>query len=286
MKRLAAGCLALMAMACPAKDHNQNLAPQVRSEIQRRAPDVKITILDPHSLQLEVADGSTLTMHLHNLEASCDAEPDHCSEALEAHVKSTLEQLRQLTDPALSTELLRATLKNDDYMKSVRELDAPGADSANNRLVSKRLAGDVWTVVVVDMPTSMRMLNYGDLAELQISADEAMTDALKNLDSLPEVEPTVLKDSKVRALITQDSYGSARMLLVDRWKKRTSGLDGDLVAAVPARDVVLYTGSQNSEDVAALHLLARRMSDKEAYGLSSQLFRFTGDGWEPYSPEP
>ena len=82
-----------------------------------------------------------------------------------------------------------------------------------------------------------------------------------------------------------DSYEAARLLLHEPWGALADTVPGDLVVAAPSREVVLFTGSEDSTGLFLLNELATEMTES-AHGLSSQLLHWTPEGWETVNIEP
>jgi uncharacterized protein YtpQ (UPF0354 family) len=76
-------------------------------------------------------------------------------------------------------------------------------------------------------------------------------------------------------MITADgSYESSLLLLDDLWSKGDvpAKVDGDVVVAIPARDLLFFTGSRNPAGVARLHELAAKYVKQASYRLTDTLF--------------
>jgi len=74
-----------------------------------------------------------------------------------------------------------------------------------------------------------------------------------------------------------DSYEASRVLLHGRWRAIARTVRGDLLASAPARDTVIFTGSQ--EDVKGLRSLAHRISGEQHHPLSPTILRWTEASW-------
>jgi uncharacterized protein YtpQ (UPF0354 family) len=76
-------------------------------------------------------------------------------------------------------------------------------------------------------------------------------------------------------MITADgSYESSLLLLDDLWSKGDvpAKVDGDVVVAIPARDLLFFTGSSNPAGVARLRELAAKYVKQASYRLTAALF--------------
>ena len=67
----------------------------------------------------------------------------------------------------------------------------------------------------------------------------------------------------------------ARLLLLDEiWSEKRIPVDGAYVVAIPARDLLLVTGSNDKAAVAKLRELATKAAAQSSYKLTNELFTY------------
>lgn len=153
-------------------------------------------------------------------------------------------------------------------------------------------AGDLVTVYVSDSadaiatlrPEALESLGMGD-AELRERALSNMREAfgpIRHELFLPEGRVWKV-DTSANGLLS-DSYDNARLLLHDEWAPIRELVRGDLIAAAPTRDILLFTGTEEPEGLRGITYLATEMWHGEPHPVSPQLLRFTADGWAPFEP--
>src|SRR5262249_22269050 len=123
-------------------------------------------------------------------------------------------------------------------------------------LVCTRLVGDLWIACVWDRPNGMQFVLAGEPEEFGLSSDETFARALQNyMESHPLVETT--EDRGVTLARTQDNYDATLLLDNAFGEKLRDLMAGAVLACVPAREMVLNTGTgtQGGED--AMRPLAR-----------------------------
>ena len=59
-------------------------------------------------------------------------------------------------------------------------------------------------------------------------------------------------------------YVASLLLLEEVWQECKSSVDGDVIAAVPTRDVLLFTGSSSHEGIVALRKSVDRLEQTGA----------------------
>lgn len=105
------------------------------------------------------------------------------------------------------------------------------------------------------------------------------------VDNLMRILPKIeMQSDGIFAMLTAGGDYEASLLLFDHiWSGGQIKVEGDIVVAVPAKDVLLITGSQNRKGLAALRTLAAKFISENRYRLTDTLFvyrngRFTRFG--------
>src|SRR5262249_16794593 len=142
---------------------------------------------------------------------------------------------------------------------------------------------------VFDMPDGMRMISERDRAAL--GRAPAALDALarKNLaTALPGPLPDEEVEPRIHRIHAGDSYEASRMLLSDRWDAPARAVKGDLLAAVPSRDAVFYTGAGEKPEVrASFRVLVHEDAETLGHSISETILRRTrAGGWERAADGP
>lgn len=84
-------------------------------------------------------------------------------------------------------------------------------------------------------------------------------------------------------MITADgNYEASLLLFADLWERERGKLCGDPVAAVPARDLLLFADSSNADAIAQLKQLASKMRAEATYALTDRLFVLREGNWLPF----
>ena len=136
--------------------------------------------------------------------------------------------------------------------------------------------------LVYDWPDSIQGVHKKDLDEWGTTFEKALEIAEKNLEAISKddfFQPPGF--SGVYISPWQDSYDATRLILpnvIDRLE-----VTGDPVAAVPNRDTLIVTGSEDKEGLKKLVELASEELEKPR-PLSGTVLRRTKKGWEPFLP--
>jgi uncharacterized protein YtpQ (UPF0354 family) len=132
-------------------------------------------------------------------------------------------------------------------------------------------------------PYGERMVSWLDLDHLALSRRVLRQRAAANLAVLLD---TVRVHGRPPTLtLSFDGLESSLLLADQLWRRLAASVPGRLVVAVPARDVVVVTGSQSTPGVdAARQAVERVFVTRDDHLLSRQLLVRRDSGWEPFRP--
>lgn len=135
-------------------------------------------------------------------------------------------------------------------------------------------------VLVYDLPEAIVTLQQRHLEDWKVSFDEAMEQALKNLRGLnpsgfERVAPGVWQSP------WRDNHDGARVMLLDLLREYP--VRGELVAMIPNRDTLLFTGADDEVGLGHLARLAEKALEHPR-NISGGALRLVGDKWEDYQP--
>jgi uncharacterized protein YtpQ (UPF0354 family) len=86
-------------------------------------------------------------------------------------------------------------------------------------------------------------------------------------------------DGTVIMLTAGGSYEASLLLLDELWSKQARVVDGDVVASVPNRDVLLFTGSRSAAGIAKICEMMARAGERQ-YAISRTLLVRRAGRWQ------
>ena len=282
MAKIGVVAVAFLLISSCAGACGNGFAEDMASRIRAAYPDAKVDVVDGMTLRVSARGVEGLQMNLHNLNARCESDPPSCNAAKQQMVASLGETLANLTQTP-SLESLRATIRAKEWLENA----APGGKE-EDRPLSRPFLGDMAIVYVFDLPTTMRALTPSDRERLGLAPDALHERAIKNLDALAacSVAP-IPPGSRVMSLTAGDSYEVSRLLMKAPWASLAKTVEGDLLAAAPARDEILFTGAANPADVAELQRRVEETFSLGEHAVSRAILRYapdSPDGWLLFSP--
>ena len=232
--------------------------------------------------EFEVKDknGKPQTIYVENTWRQFKNMPDARVEAVERLLRvftSSVDQQNQLPEltsivPMIKDiEYFNESLKNNSRKQPS---DAP--------FVSEHFVGDLWIVYAIDSEAAILTLMKTQLEQLKLEFSQLKPLAVENLKRiLPPVEQ--YGEGPVFMLTAGGDYVASLLLLDEIWQQCKESVEGDIVAAVPSRDVLMFTGSNSQEGILALRKAVDNLSQNSAYLISNTMLRLHSDGWKVYS---
>ena len=148
--------------------------------------------------------------------------------------------------------------------------------------MNEHFAGDLWIIYAVDLPDAMQSLSKENAEKLELGLIELRTLAIENLKRiLPPIERH--GDGPLFMLTAGADYVASLILLDEVWYDLQQSIEGDIVAAIPSRDVLLYTSSDSSEGIERMRATIDKVMQSGGYLVSNVMLRRTSAGWRVFS---
>jgi uncharacterized protein YtpQ (UPF0354 family) len=163
--------------------------------------------------------------------------------------------------------------------------DAGAADitlSKADSPVERRLVADLLIFYAFDVGGHYEIVSYGDLERLGVTTDELHNRALLNLRGL-KLDVRAHKGDRIIMLAAGGNYEATLILLPEIWDSVSQMVSGSIVAAVPARDVLYFTGDADRENLADMRRWTSKALEQVDKPLSRVFIRWTGTHWVEYT---
>jgi hypothetical protein len=233
-----------------------------------RQPGAQAVVSGPLKLQVTLANGMDAAVDLGNLWEQCGGRPGTRVEQCERFLGA----LSEVGENTITRDaLIVPVIKPAAWVEQVGRKLKP---------MAQHLVADLWIVYAKDKPNSLEFLTEeyeATLAELRSSAIENLRSALPSLE-LHGGEGTYL-------VAAGGNFEASILLLDDFWEQVAHLVEGDLVAVVPSRDVLVFTGSNSADGLSRLAAIVAEISRGGAYLISpARLVRRDGR-WEAFAEE-
>jgi uncharacterized protein YtpQ (UPF0354 family) len=132
------------------------------------------------------------------------------------------------------------------------------------------------------MPAGFVMVRPCDLLSLGLAQEQLRKLSLDNLKrEMPQIVVEVNGD--VHQVVTGKNFEACTLLAPNFWTKVASQIDGEVVVAVPSRDVVLFCSNRSSQGLNDMVSMANEALRQEAANaLTNELLVWRG-AWHVFS---
>jgi carboxyl-terminal processing protease len=288
--RLAAGAVlaaiftvsgALAQPAEPARISSpRELVEWIRALVLERVPQARIEYESTALLRFRPPDGDSLEIRTERVWHQCEIAPDDCVVAARRFVEAVLAADAEQAAP-IRREQLRVVVRPDAYARDVRNSFAKAP--RERQPILERIAPDLWLVLVADLPTSLRLMAADDLRRLQLSRDDAIELAKRNVAAtLAPLKTKAMRHASGFFVLQGDDFESSRPLLDAAWQELAAQWKGALAIMIPGSQTVLFAQSSDRQAMVAMEREAATMHRTAERGITTALFHWTRAGWIPY----
>lgn len=249
--------------------------------LQQSAPTLDVRVAAPMELRVKTDKGEGSTVFLGNAYNEYLRDPAAMDEIIRRYVASfgAIDDEDYYT---LEPSNIVPVIKDRAWLAEMRQSMAR-MDGELSTQVSEAFNDELVIVYAEDTPTNTRYFSDSELTKIGLKRDNLRTLAIANLKRiLPEIE--LHEGPQVSMLTAGGDYVASLLLFDELWTQGRLKVDGEIVVAVPSRDVLLLTGSRNREGLETLQAMASEAVKSNSYRLTDRLFVYRGGKFEVFRP--
>ena len=241
------------------------------AEIKKSAPQITVTVVRPLELKASAQGANENSVFLDNAYANYKSDPQAGNAIIQKYVAALVETSAHTQAPVDPSRIV-PVIKDKTYLGEVRQsVKARGGSPEKFMTVYEEYNSELWIFYAEDSPKNIRYLSDNDLAALKLERNTLRELAVKNLRQLLP-EPTLVGTNGLYMMHAGGDYEASLILADSIWQAGTIKVDGDLVIAIPSRDVLLITGSSNHAGLKKVRDLAEKTMKEAPYRLTPDLF--------------
>jgi uncharacterized protein YtpQ (UPF0354 family) len=245
----------------------------VAEEIRRVLQGAKVSV--EGALKLRMSAPRTAQLGLYNVWQSCRDTPRYREAAVRHYLDAIQHHLANIDEAGGAPDRTRVVplIKDASYLADIKVRTA-----GRFKPLAEHLAGDIWIVYALDQPKGMKILTADQAKPLARTPAELRGLAVTNLRRILKGVQS-RGDGTVIMLTAGGSYEASLLLLDELWSKQARVVDGDVVASVPNRDVLLFTGSRSAAGIAKICEMMARAGERQ-YAISRTLLVRRAGRWQ------
>lgn len=282
MKRIFVILLCMLALSAHAASDAlspERFTEEFKAALSASLPEHFITVVEPLQLKVKDEDGAEATAFLDNAYSEYSLRQTSKADIISRYVASFVESTREAA--TLNPRQIVPVVKDRAWLKEVRRaMKDRGARSIKEQVIEE-LNQDLIIVYAEDGPQNIRFISAQTLQEAGLQREQLRELAIANLRRiLPPVETA--NGPLVSMLTAGGDYVPSLLLLDEIWSGDNLRVSGEIVVAVPTRDVLLFTDSHNKDGVKKLRELAKKAAADGPYSLTDRLFVYRGGRFERF----
>lgn len=270
-----AGARDLIATEAFADNYIEELRAQAPGVVIRKAGRLHLEVLRDEA-------NDSFTVFLDNAYKKFQASPEDRSGIIANSVAAMLDELRTI-DKGVDVSRIVPLIKGSGYIGDLRQSVGTGDGAPKDWVppAHEPFSNGLIIVYAEDTERSIHFLSEADLKDSGLDPVERRGRAVENLRALlPEIE--ILSRGGAYMVTAGGAYESSLLLFDDIWQDYKLPVKGELVIAVPARDVLLVTGSDDPKGLALVKGMAAEVTDTAAYLVTDHLLVYRSGKFEPF----
>ncbi len=199
-------------------------------------------------------------------------EPDSIEQVLKKFSQTAYELYQE--NEVVDVNNIIPVIKPTSFLDDISQLGA-ASDSIKPTVVYQQYNDKLLVVFAEDKEHGIHYFTLENFQKLNISRDSVQKIALTNLEEkLPNIEKT---GDNGRYMVTAGGdYEASLILLSFIWSQNNFEVKGDIVVAIPNRDMLLVTGSKDEINLKWLKAKAQQSYESGSYQISPSLLRWNG----------
>jgi uncharacterized protein YtpQ (UPF0354 family) len=242
-------------------------------------PTAKVNIVDDRTIEVRFKDNAAV-ISVDNAYKAYQAEPDSLEVILSRYLNVYTSSLNQF-DEKITVDKIVPTIKSVSYLESIRETAIKAGGTGDLSCVYEKYNDQLIIAYAIDLKSSVRALTHNDVKSFSLNEDSIKSIAIRNLDSRLKI---VKREgyNGVYMLTAGGTYEASLILFNHAFTKDSIPVDGDFVIAIPNRDVLLITGSENKTGIAKVNAIAQKSFAGGSHPISPLLYKWNGKIFEKF----
>jgi uncharacterized protein YtpQ (UPF0354 family) len=243
-------------------------------KLSKKVQGLKFISLEGLELRTKV-DGQDEMRHLlDNSYAEYKNDPKDLDEIIEKYTNAS----KELFEPKEAVRLDRIVpiVKDQRFINETLKLNP---DFEKDFLI-ERYNDELFIFYAENRETTIGYLKRDEIESLNVEFEGLKEKAIQNLGELATKIERHGEDGQF--MLTMGGDFESSLILLKIWDKENFPVKGEVVIAIPARDLVLITGSDDSENIEKVKAKVREINETGDHVVSDRLFILRNDKFETY----
>ena len=242
------------------------------SRLVHKVAGLKIAKIEGLEIQTEYDVNSDFKHFLDNAYKEYLGETEELEEIITRYL-NTSNSLYFKSDENININDILPVIKDYRFVAHLKEINP----DFEQHIIFEKYNEELFIFYVEDSETNISYLNKEDLATLNISFTDLKSKAIENLENSINIERHGEEDY---FMLTIDGNYETSLILLDIWSKDNFPVKGNLIIGIPARDVILITGSEDEENLLLIRERINHIFQTGDHLVSDKIFEFVNRKFE------
>jgi uncharacterized protein YtpQ (UPF0354 family) len=223
--------------------------------------------------------GNEFKHYLDNAFKEYKMQPDSIGEIINRYMDSSNELYKE--KEAINIDRIIPLIKPIDYLDDLRQISKENGKEKEPWIVYEKYNDQLIIVYGEDSEKSISYFTNEDFSKLNISRETLLDFSIKNLKRiLPDIQKIGEKGSY--GVSAGGAFEASLILLTKLWSKENFDVGGDFIIAIPNKDLLFVTGSNNLKEIEKIEKLSSDSYKTGNHPVSPYLFKWNGKKFEKY----
>lgn len=218
---------------------------------------------------LTISSSKDIVHYLDNIYRAYNNEPTALKDILYDYLNASDASYKSI--PYDKNQLI-PIIKSNKYIDDLKSL---GKGDFHKEIYYENYNSDLIILYAIDGDHNISYLNKESLDTLNIKTDTLQNFAFNNLRKLIPTPEIVGGEGKF-GIVAGGNFESSLILSKIMWNKDNFPVNGDIVIAIPTREMIYTVGSNDKEAIDKLRITTKESFENDNYQVSPYLYKYDG----------
>jgi uncharacterized protein YtpQ (UPF0354 family) len=170
------------------------------------------------------------------------------------------------------------SIKHVNFLEAAAKI--PGMEASRMPL-AEPLAGDLLVTYSIDRGDRYEFVSEAAVEQYKLQKHDLRS--LAKINALPALSKSKTRsDGTVHELTADDNMTACSILFPELWEQIERQIGGEVIAAFPHRDAVLFARADSPTAIAALKKVISQINFSDRHSLSQLLYCRVNAAWRPF----
>ena len=231
-------------------------------------------------VEMTYSNGETSTAYLDNAYMNYRSSPGELDAIINAYINALTKSSSDVKSN-IEKEHIFPVIKDRGYMEHITKL-MNHSSKGELPFYYEKLNDVLYVLYAIDTPSSIKFMPKEDINALGVEEGELRNLSMANLMNANESLQIQGDRSTVSMVVADGIYEASFLLYDDLWTKENFPVKGDIVVYVPSRDVLIVTGSEDTESLETVRGIVHNLESQWSHAVTDIGFVREKNKWAEF----